>query len=172
MPQSRQNSPQSGLPFGELESDSRNRGQDILTAFVDGGSRGNPGDSGAGVYLLRNGEPWRGLYFYLGRQTNNFAEYTALLEAMNYALLKGFRKMSVNADSELLVRQMLGIYKVKNPGLKPLHAEAREMVLRLQTFSIRHVPREQNKKADALANKAQDTKESGEESYEQVPSKT
>jgi len=166
MTHSKQNAPQPVLPFGEEESNSPDRGQDTLTAFVDGGSRGNPGDAGAGVYLLRNGEPWRGLYFYLGRQTNNFAEYTALVEALNYALRQGFRKVSVNADSELLVRQMLGIYKVKNPGLQSLHAEAREMVRRLQKFSIRHIPREQNKKADALANKAQDTKESGEESYE------
>jgi ribonuclease HI len=166
MPESKQNAPQSVFAFGEPEGDSRNRGQETLTAFVDGGSRGNPGDAGAGVYMLRNGAPWRGLYFYLGCQTNNFAEYTALLEALNYALRQGFRKISVNADSELLVRQMLGVYKVRNPGLQPLHAEAREMVRRLNKFSIRHIPREQNEKADALANKAQDMKKSGEESYE------
>ncbi len=156
--------PQSFLPFGPggntLQKDAS------ITAFVDGGSRGNPGDAGAGVYLLRNGEPWRGLYFYLGRQTNNFAEYTALLEALKYVLSHGFQSITVNADSELLVRQILGVYKVKNPGLRVQHSEAMDLIHRMKRFSIRHIPREQNKKADALANKAQDSCASGEEVYD------
>jgi ribonuclease HI len=152
------------LPFDGHADDARET--DALVAYVDGGSRGNPGAAGAGVYFLRNGAPWRGLYRFLGRQTNNFAEYTALLEALDYALRQGFQRISVHADSELLVRQMLGIYKVKNPGLQALHAEAQALVGRLRKFSIRHVPREQNKQADALANKAQDTRASGEEIYE------
>jgi ribonuclease HI len=166
MPDSKKDSSsQSILPFSSPVTDSREK-TDTLVAYVDGGSRGNPGNAGAGVYLQRNGSPWRGLYFYLGRQTNNFAEYTALLEALNYAVQEGFQSISVYADSELLVRQILGIYKVKNPGLQALHAEAIALIRRLRKFSIRHVPREQNKKADALANKAQDTHESGEERYE------
>jgi ribonuclease HI len=164
MPDPKRDSPQSTLPFANPTNDAREK--DSLVAYVDGGSRGNPGDAGAGVYFLRNGAPWRGLYFFLGRQTNNFAEYTALLKALDYALQQGFQSISVHADSELLVRQMLGIYKVKNPGLQTLHAEAKTLVHRLQKFSIRHVPREQNKKADALANKAQDTRQSGEEIYD------
>jgi len=136
-----------------------------LVAYIDGGARGNPGEAGAGVYFERNGSPWRGLYQYLGRQTNNYAEYSALLKALEYALTEGFVKLVVYADSQLLVRQMLGSYRVKHPVLRRLHEQATELVSRLERFAIHHVPRESNARADALANKAQDLGASGEEQY-------
>ncbi len=134
--------------------------------YIDGGSRGNPGAAGAGVYFELDGKPWRGLYEYLGIRTNNFAEYSALLRALRYALEHGLRRLSVCSDSELLVKQLKGIYRVKNPALQKLHAEAEQLIRQLERFSIRHVPREQNERADALANKAQDERGSGEESYD------
>jgi probable phosphoglycerate mutase len=134
-------------------------------AHIDGGSRGNPGVAGAGVYLEREGRPWKGLYFYLGRRTNNFAEYSALLQALRYALDHGVRSLEVFSDSELLVRQLHGRYRVKDATLKELYAQAQELIGKLGKFSIRHVPREENREADALANKAQDEKQSGEETY-------
>lgn len=136
-----------------------------LAAYIDGGARGNPGEAGAGIYFERNGSPWRGLYRYLGRQTNNYAEYSALLEALEYALKNGLVRIVVYADSELLVRQMLGSYRVRHPVLQRLHEQADRLARRFDSFAIHHVPRESNRKADALANKAQDLRSSGEESY-------
>jgi ribonuclease HI len=136
-----------------------------IVVYIDGGSRGNPGVAGAGVYFEVDGQPWRGLYEYLGHQTNNFAEYSALLRALRYSLENGMLRLSVCSDSELLVKQLRGVYRVKNPALQRLHAEAEQLIGRFERFSIRHVPREQNKKADALANRAQDEKGSGEEAY-------
>ena len=155
--------PQASLAFpGPPEADSRH---EQLVAYVDGGARGNPGEAGAGIYFERNGSAWRGLYKYLGRQTNNYAEYSALLEALQYALKEGFGRLAVYADSELLVRQMLGSYRVKHPVLQRLHEQAAALVSRLERFAIHHVPRERNLRADALANKAQDLHSSGEEDY-------
>lgn len=139
--------------------------QNKLVAFIDGGSRGNPGPAGVGILLYLDDRRWRGLYEYLGKQTNNYAEYSALLVALNYALKEGFRRLEVYSDSELLVRQVLGKYRVKNPALQTLHRQVSEMVQRLDRFSIQHVPREKNRMADALANKALDLRSSGEEHY-------
>jgi ribonuclease HI len=140
-------------------------GQESLVAYIDGGSRGNPGVAGAGIHLELNGAPWRGLYRYLGRRTNNYAEYTALLEALGYALQEGFRTIQVCSDSELLVKQLLGQYRVKNPVLKELYEEAQKLIRQLESFKIKHIPRERNKRADALANRAQDALGSGIEEY-------
>ncbi len=137
-----------------------------LVAYIDGGARGNPGPAGAGVYLEIDGIPWRGLYRYLERQTNNYAEYTSLIVALEYALEHGFRGIAVLSDSELLVKQVRGEYKVKNPNLQVLHAAAARLISGFQKFSIRHIPRQQNRRADALANKAQDLRVDGEVALE------
>jgi ribonuclease HI len=154
-------------PSLAFSSDPRqeSRGDELLIAYIDGGSRGNPGEAGSGVYFERNGSAWRGLYRYLGRATNNYAEYTGLIEALQYALKKGFRKLVVYADSELLVKQMLGIYRVKHPVLQRLYAQAKESAHQFARFEIHHVPREKNHQADALANRAQDLRTSGEENF-------
>lgn len=137
----------------------------MLEAYIDGGARNNPGPAGAGVYIELDGVPLVGLYEYLGRQTNNYAEYTALLRALKYALAESFPKLKVYSDSQLLVRQVLGEYRVKHPALQTLHQQALAMIRQLQQFTIQHVPRELNKKADALANKAMDLVANGEERY-------
>ena len=93
---------------------------------------------------------------YLGRQTNNYAEYKGLLSVLAWALANGVRRLRVVSDSELMVRQMKGIYKVKNPGLRPLWEEAQQMTRRLDAFEMRHTLREGNKEADRLANEAMD----------------
>ena len=92
----------------------------------------------------------------LGQATNNFAEYQALLAALEYALQHEHVRVKVFSDSELLVRQMQGVYKVKSPDLKPLHSRARELAAQLESFTVEHVPREQNREADRLANRAID----------------
>lgn len=129
-----------------------------LTIFIDGGSRGNPGDSGYGIHIVdEKGQTQAEIYGYLGRQTNNFAEYHGLLEALKYARKVKPEKVTILSDSELLVRQIRGIYRVKSPTLKPLHAQAMSMIANLPNFKIRHIPREQNAEADRLANEAMTT---------------
>lgn len=137
-----------------------------LSVHIDGGARGNPGSAGAGVYLELDGRPWRGIYAFLGERTNNFAEYSALLIALEFALKEGFSQLEVYSDSQLLVRQILGIYRVKNPSLRNLHDQATSLIARFKRFEIRHVRREQNWDADALANKAIDLRRSGEDQYQ------
>lgn len=128
-----------------------------IVAHIDGGARGNPGPAGYGV-MIRDaaGEPLAELSESLGRRTNNFAEYSALLAALEYALAHGHPALQVVSDSELLVKQMKGQYKVNNLDLKELHGRAHAMVRRLEHFTIRHVLRAQNKDADRLANAAMD----------------
>src|SRR6185436_19512227 len=114
------------------------------------GSRGNPGESGAGVYLpgvARISE-------YLGNGTNNFAEYSALLIALRFAVYSRCTELKVMADSELVVKQINGEYKVKNEGIQILHEAAKRWIALVPEFSIHHVYREDNKEADKLANKA------------------
>ncbi len=133
-----------------------------ITANVDGGARGNPGPAAYGV-VIRNakGEVLAELGEYLGNQTNNVAEDSGLLAALDYAVREKHASMKVLSDSELLVRQMCGQYKVKNPVLKELFDRARVLVRKLQQFSIEHVLREQNKDADRLVNKVLDGRERG-----------
>ena len=147
------------------ESYGQARRSDKLVAYIDGGARGNPGPAGAGVHLELGGNPLQGLYKFLGERTNNYAEYSALLQALEFALKRNFKELDVYSDSQLLVRQILGQYRVKNPALEVLHRQARELIQQLDHFSIRHVPREQNGKADALANKAMNLRRSGEDLY-------
>jgi ribonuclease HI len=96
------------------------------------------------------------LYGYLGRATNNVAEYQALLHGLRFALGRGARAVEVYSDSELLVRQLAGRYRVKNPGLQPLFREASALLSRFASSRVSHVPREKNREADALANRAVD----------------
>ena len=128
-----------------------------LIAHTDGGARGNPGPAGYGVVIHdAQGTKVAGLSQYLGHQTNNFAEYQALIGALEYAVEHGPKALKVISDSELLVRQMKGIYKVKEPTLRDLHARASQLARQLDWFEIEHVLRGHNKEADQLANDAMD----------------
>jgi len=128
-----------------------------LVAYSDGGARGNPGPSGYGVVIQdQSGKKIAALSEYLGHQTNNFAEYQGLIAALEYAVKHGHKALKVVSDSELLVRQIKGIYKVKNAALKDLHARAQELIAQLDWFSIGHVLRGHNQEADELANAAMD----------------
>src|SRR5262245_55411700 len=131
--------------------------QTYLIAQVDGGSRGNPGPSGYGVVITdQAGRKIATLSEYLGHQTNNYAEYHGLLAALDYAVKHGHKAMKVVGDSELLVKQIRGQYKVKSPALLDLYQRARQMIAQLDWFSIQHVLREKNMEADRLANAAMD----------------
>lgn len=127
------------------------------TLRTDGGARGNPGPGGAGFVLEdSSGEVVRRGGRFLGSVTNNVAEYEALIWGMETALDQGVARLRVCADSELVVRQMNGIYRVKNEGLKPLFARAQALARRFGSVEIVHVRREQNVAADELANAAMD----------------
>jgi ribonuclease HI len=127
------------------------------TAHIDGGARGNPGPAGFGVVITdQDGHKIAGLSEYLGHQTNNFAEYSGLLAALEYCVQHGGKALKVISDSELMVRQVRGEYKVSNPVLKELHARAQFLIRQLDWFSIGHVLRESNREADRLANAAMD----------------
>jgi ribonuclease HI len=128
-----------------------------LIAHSDGGARGNPGPAGYGVVLEdESGKKVATLSEYLGHQTNNFAEYQGLIAALEYALQHGYKALKVISDSELLVRQIKGIYKVKNAVLQELHGRAKQLIGQLEWFSIGHALREDNQEADRLANAAMD----------------
>jgi probable phosphoglycerate mutase len=129
----------------------------VHTANIDGASRGNPGPASYAVVLRDpDGRVVTNLAKKLGRETNNVAEYFALLAALDYATTHHVRALRIRSDSELLVRQMQGHYKVKSADLKPLHERATKMARQLDYFKIEHVPREDNRDADALANSALD----------------
>ncbi len=129
----------------------------MITAYVDGGARGNPGPAGYGAYILdANGSVLAELYAPLGKTTNNVAEYNGLLAALRWALEHGHDRVHIRADSLLLVEQMRGNYRVKNEGLKPLHHEARRLAARIGTVTFEHVRRELNKEADRLSNLGMD----------------
>ena len=130
---------------------------DVYIANIDGASRGNPGPAAYGVILRdASGKEVLRLAKRLGRETNNVAEYYALLAVLDYAAAHGITGLRVRSDSELLVRQMQGRYKVKSVGLKPLHARAAKLSRQLAYFALEHVPREMNSEADILANAALD----------------
>jgi ribonuclease HI len=126
-------------------------------ANIDGGSRGNPGPASYGVVIRDpRGEIAAKLKKYIGRTTNNVAEYYGLIAALDFAQSKGIRTLRIESDSELLVKQMRGQYKVKSEDLRPLFERAKKMSQTLESFRIDHVYREQNKEADLLANQAMD----------------
>lgn len=126
-------------------------------AAFDGGSRGNPGVAAWGVAVLdENGEYIEGHAGYLGHATNNVAEYSGLLAALELAIASGAQRVEILADSELIVRQISGAYRVKAARLKPLYLRAMALIDRISDFSINHVPRGKNKDADRLVNEALD----------------
>lgn len=126
-------------------------------AYTDGGSRGNPGPSGYGVVIqAEDGTILGELSEFLGMHTNNVAEYSGLLAALEFALANGHQRLRVVSDSELMVKQIRGQYRVQSPDLRPLYEEAKRRIARLEEFKIEHVLRGKNKKADELANLAMD----------------
>lgn len=134
-------------------------GHDLLQLHIDGASRGNPGEAGYGVFVTdASGAEVASLYGYLGRATNNVAEYQALLQALRFAEQSGATRVRIFSDSELVVRQVNGQYKVKHPDMLALHGEARALLRRFREAHVAHVRREQNRQADKLANTALDLK--------------
>ena len=128
-----------------------------LIVYIDGASRGNPGPAGVGVYVTtRDGAVEEELFRYIGETTNNVAEYEALLHALRRALELTPQSVTIYSDSELLVRQMCGKYRVKNSRLAELHACAQELFSFFPSIRLEHVGREKNGRADALANRAID----------------
>jgi ribonuclease HI len=143
--------------FPHREDSRENPPEHYLIAHSDGGARGNPGPAGYGVVIQdQSGKKVAHLSEYLGHQTNNFAEYQGLIAALEYAVQHGPKALKLISDSELLVRQIKGIYKVKNATLKDLHGRAKELIAQLEWFAIGHALREHNRDADRLANEAMD----------------
>jgi len=125
---------------------------------IDGASRGNPGPSAIGVVIRdENRRVIARISRRIGEATNNQAEYTALIEGLKKALELGAREVEIFSDSELLVNQLLGKYKIKNTGIRLLYSEVVKLVGFLESFKISLVPREQNQEADSLANQALNT---------------
>jgi ribonuclease HI len=141
--------------FGEAEPERK-----VLPAYqanIDGGSRGNPGPAAYGVVVRDpRGEIVVRLKKYIGNNTNNVAEYFGLIAALDYAQNHGIRALRIESDSELLVKQMRGQYKVKSAELRPLFERAKKMSQGFESFRINHVYREQNREADGLVNQALD----------------
>lgn len=130
-----------------------------LRLFTDGAARGNPGPSGAGAVLVEpGGQVVARLGKYLGVQTNNHAEYTALLLGLQHAKVLGARELEVFLDSELIVRQLGGSYQVRSATLKPLYEEALRLLRDFSKVKVTHVPREENSAADEMSNRAIDEK--------------
>ena len=135
------------------------RNSEKLTIHFDGASKGNPGPASIGAVIAGPaGETILEINESIGRATNNFAEYTALIRALEEALRLGASAVDCFSDSELVVRQMTGKYRVKSESLLPLWQEARALCQQLKEFSIRHVPRTENRRADRLASKALEKK--------------
>jgi len=131
----------------------------MLVANIDGASRGNPGEAAYGVRICNSdGNEVARLGGYLGRQTNNYAEYKGLIAALQWALEHDVQALEVRSDSQLLVRQMNGAYRVKSASLKPLFQEAKKAAGQLALFRIVHVRRDDNVQADALANEVLDAR--------------
>jgi probable phosphoglycerate mutase len=134
-------------------------GRNKAVVYIDGGSRGNPGDAAFGVYACdADGRPVAAFGRFLGRMTNNEAEYSGLLAALQWARQEDVQELHVRADSELMVKQMNGQYRVKSPNLKPLFEDARRLTRGFSRFAIEHVRRERNAEADRLANLAMDAR--------------
>lgn len=143
--------------FGSSGRSTQTGSPDLLVAHCDGGSRGNPGPAGYGAVIEdADGRILARLSEFLGVQTNNFAEYSALLAVLRWVLDHGHKRLRLISDSELMVKQMKGQYKVASPALRPLWEEARTLSRKLEKFEIGHTLRGGNKEADRLANDAMD----------------
>src|SRR5271169_4885084 len=161
----------SGKLFEEPETPSA-RVEGAYTANIDGAARGNPGPAAYGVVVRRpNGKTHESLGKYIGRTTNNVAEYYALIAALDYAAASGIKRLRVYSDSQLIVNQIKGLYKVKHPDLRPLHERAKKQAANLESFTITYVPREQNRDADDLANAALDSTGGVKPAYGAAPAK-
>ena len=138
----------------------------MIVAYIDGGARGNPGPAGYGVRIQTpDGTLVDELHGALGIATNNVAEYNGLLAALQWALDHDVRRVHIHADSELLVKQMRGEYRVRNPGLQPLYVRARLLVAQLDDVKFEHVRREFNTEADRLSNLGMDEAEERLKNY-------
>jgi acyl dehydratase/ribonuclease HI len=161
----------SGKLFEEPEAPTA-RQEGAYTANIDGAARGNPGPAAYGILIRRpDGKTHESLGKYIGRTTNNVAEYYALIAALDYAAASGIRRLRVYSDSQLIVNQIKGIYKVKHPDLRPLHERAKKQAAALESFTIQYVPREQNRDADDLANAALDGTNGVKPAYGSAPVK-
>lgn len=143
---------------GEVSHDGHEKGTlHTYALYTDGASRGNPGRAGAGAVILdEKGQEIAAGAEYLGICTNNVAEYKALISGLRLAMETGCTALNIFLDSELIVRQLTGRYKVKNATLKPLFNQVQQLLQRLTTFSITHIPRAKNSRADELANQGID----------------
>jgi ribonuclease HI len=125
--------------------------------FTDGGSRGNPGPAASGAVLVSpDGEVLHEVGHYLGRATNNVAEWTALELGLQAAIEHGVRRLAIRMDSELVVKQLSGEYRVKHPDLAPLHRRVVSLLRKFDEVDVKHVPRKQNRLADAVVNRILD----------------
>ena len=125
-----------------------------LEIFIDGASKGNPGPSGIGVVIVENGRNVKCVYRFIGHATNNIAEYSALISALEEGLILKAQSLSIKTDSELLHRQITRVYKVRNANILGLYQQAQRLISAFERVSICHVPREQNAEADRLATQA------------------
>ena len=142
---------------------------DLLTIHTDGAARGNPGPAAYAYVITRDGQPAVEEHGCLGETTNNIAEYTALVRALERARSLGARRAVVYSDSELMIKQMRGEYKVKHAGLLPLYEQAKELVSDFDAVTFRHVRREQNKRADELCNLALDGASAARKASQKTP---
>ena len=130
----------------------------VITAYFDGGARGNPGPAGYGVFIVDGlGNVLSEQHGSLGTATNNIAEYRGLIAALQWTVEHNVSQFVVKGDSQLIIEQMRGNYKVKNEGLKPLYLQARMLVMQIGDVRFEHVPREQNRDADRLSNIGMDS---------------
>ncbi|MBI5145570.1 MAG: ribonuclease HI family protein [Candidatus Omnitrophica bacterium] len=125
-----------------------------LEVYIDGASKGNPGDAGIGIIISQGDEVLKNIAQYIGKTTNNYAEYMALIYALQEALLLKAESLNIYTDSQLLCRQINKEYKVKNPNILGLYNQARHLAAGFKQFQIKHIARESNRGADKLANKA------------------
>jgi ribonuclease HI len=122
--------------------------------YIDGASKGNPGPSGIGVVICRDGSTIKNIASFIGNTTNNVAEYTALIYALQEGLILNAENIEINTDSQLLYRQVKKIYKIKNANILGLYNQALHLMSAFKEVSIKHIPRQENRGADKLANKA------------------